>query len=626
MRDKYLLATLLSFSVLTGLVVVAEVGFGDKGKSVLQRGVSSSVLRYGTLGEIMSELGLLSGYRPKGFQPVDESVLVNGEAMLSFTLESDIPVGGSFYSFLKNEDGSPGEFELEPILNRTAGKTQYAFKTFSFDDLFGIRIDIDTLNANLKISDVKLVDHRLRKIPFNSKKTYSRFVPNNKVVVHNIDDSGIEFSTLSSGDGDGYVLFNMEGVKPVFDGFASMFGNKRENTGIALNTNKLSEGPADLSADLLSQNSDLPIISINAPDGEFDDEYGIVTNLDKRGREYERLIDVTYYDVDGNRIFSSPVGIRYHGGYHRAKYDSYKIYFRSVYGSTENQQSLIFPGHPMPIKSLVLHHTQFPEYSPIGHLLAIDLFEAIGVDTPRRKPVLVYLNNEELGFYYLTDHLSMRNFEAYFGTDNFRFYRFKSYNTPQDTHALNKDMWLINNFKKGRDEFPVEHIYETFDVEGITNFMIANTVFNTQDYCQGVLYRRDDLDDKKWRMIGWDFDGAFMKVEEWTVPRVEDTFNIVQEAYTVARGCPYQIIFRKLLANSPEYRQYFKEQFHTALETVFSPDETKRILAEYRTKYEGKFGITSESFDMLEDYFERRPAFIKQQTDEHLAYWDNLAD
>ena len=48
-------------------------------------------------------------------------------------------------------------------------------------------------------------------------------------------------------------------------------------------------------------------------------------------------------------------------------------------------------------------------------------------------------------------------------------------------------------------------------------------------------------------------------------------------------------------------------------------------LASYREEYQGKFGVDKEGLDMLEEYFEKRPDFVRRQTAEHLAHWETIA-
>ncbi len=625
MNNKHLLVVILLFTSLFGVIFITETLVGEQGRKVMHRGVSSSVLRYGTLGNSLAELGLLSGYRENDYLPVHLSTLVEGQARLSFTLEGNVPLSGQVYFWDKDEQGSIGDFEFEQILTDKAGKTEIALRTYSIDDLFAIRFDIDTLGAQVKISDIKIVDQNLGYIHLNKAWAYESLIPNEKMQVTSLDDTSVSFNTLNEGDGDAYMFFPISEWQADFNGFASLFGRKRTQTDISFKTNRLTSSPADIAEVLSQDNWDVPVLSISAPENALNGDYGIITNLQQRGRDYEQLADITYYDEMGKKVYASPVGIRYHGGYNRAIYDSYKFYFRAEYGSTETKQAQMFTEPLLPINSFVLHHTQFPEYSPIGHLLAIDLFEAMGIDTPRRLPAMVYLNGEQLGFYYITDHLAKRNFDDYFGTDDFRFYRFKSYNTNENIKALNDDLSPIEKYQPDDGVFPEDVIYEKFDVEAITNFMIANTILNVHDYCQGVLYRRDDLNDQQWRMVGWDFDGSFFKVNDWTVPNWQDTFNIVGEAYSSTRDCPYQIIFRKLMRNSAKYRAYFKQRFDESLETVFSTQSMQARLASYREEYQGKFGVDKEGLDMLEEYFEKRPDFVRRQTAEHLAHWETIA-
>jgi len=583
----------------------------------MQGGVWGSVLSSGTLGNVLSELGLITSYRPNGYLPIDISQIEKNKARISFTLESQTPIRGAIYWHSVEDGGFKAKKHIRFHTSKP-GVRRLASIIDSLDAVSGLRFDIDNTNVSVKISDIEIVDHEYQVWRINTKEQYEKFSPNPQVTFGLIDDSGIEINTNENHDAYFIYKGDMGTIKK--DSFSDLFGSKRSKTDFKFIAANLVRRPADLSDEIVKQYPGIPTLSIRAVDGQMDDGYGILTYLFHRGRLFERVVDISYYNGEGNRVFSSPVGIRYHGGYHREKYDSYKFYFRDEYGSSDKKQSLIFPNQTLPIRSIVLHHTKFPEFSPIGHLLAIDLFKDIGIDTPRTQPVVVYINNQKRGLYYLTDHLSRRNFRAYFGDGDFRFHRFKSYNEKIDNQALRRSLRPIVKFEKKGGEFPKEHIYENFDVETITNFMVANTVFNIEDYCQGVLYRRDDLGESKWKMVGWDFDGAFMKVSQWTVPVWEDQFNIVGETYKRVRHCPYAIVFRNLLANSSDYRAYFRNKLHHSLDTIYSTAAMKRRLQAYRNRFEGKLGVNSRGLDMLDEYFEKRPDFIRRQTDEHLDY------
>jgi len=606
---------LLIIGLLVSIWLGDKIGF-DQQRDRLRQGVDASVLQFGTLGNVLSENGLLSSIQPEGYLPITTSEIPKDKTRVSFNIDSETRISGAVYWYDRSDTGFDPK-KLKIFRTKRGGKSTVAVLIGPLANMATFRIDLDTPNSKAKISDVRISDMNHRTIYINSEKTYRRFQPNKNLNITKIDASGMEVESVN----DGYMTYNIPAKLIRRNEFAGLFGNKRRHTDFSFTPSPLAKAAADLSQDTLSQHSGFATISIVAPEEVFSGQHGIVTNLKYRERAFERLADISYYDESSKKVFSSPVGIRYHGGVSRATRDSYRFYFRPEYGSSKYRQSLIFPEQPLHFRSIVLHHTLFPTFSPIGHLLAIDLFRDIGIDTPRTQPVAVYINKELRGLYYLTDHISRNNFERMFNTN--LFHRFKSVNEDRSRNALYYAIKPLRTFEKEGGEFPEKYIYDTFDVEMMTSFMIANTVFNTQDYCQGALYRRDDLGETKWRMVGWDFDGAFQKVGDWTVPVVEDSFNPLVEAYKKSRSCVQSIVFRVLLKNSAEYRDYFRQRFYQSLDTIYSSKAMIARLDQYRAKFEGKFGVTAEGLDMLEEYFKRRPTFIRRQTENLLrAHFD----
>lgn len=138
-----------------------------------------------------------------------------------------------------------------------------------------------------------------------------------------------------------------------------------------------------------------PILSIMADEKYlYDTEIGIVANRDKRGREWERKAQVSLIE-NGEVVFESSVGLRIHGGKRRIikPYNSFRLHFREDYGAEKLPDNLLFENNGIPIKTLVVHTTDWPPGYPLNNPLAYDIANRIGCLAPQTRLVELYLND-----------------------------------------------------------------------------------------------------------------------------------------------------------------------------------------------------------------------------------------
>ena len=157
--------------------------------------------------------------------------------------------------------------------------------------------------------------------------------------------------------------------------------------------------------------------------------HGLRPHRMNRGREWERPGYLSYFD-DGQLRFASGVGVRIHGGKsRRLRKNSFRVYFRDIYGADQFTPGVLFDGAGTPLRRLIVHNDYREDYRErIWHFanpLAFDITRRIGGLAPQTQPVSLFLNGRLAGVYVLTERLDRHYLIAHFGHDRFIFVRTK---------------------------------------------------------------------------------------------------------------------------------------------------------------------------------------------------------
>ncbi|MEA3341668.1 MAG: CotH kinase family protein, partial [Chloroflexota bacterium] len=166
----------------------------------------------------------------------------------------------------------------------------------------------------------------------------------------------------------------------------------------------------------------LPLLSlIIDPDDLWDPERGIYApaNSHERGMTWERPADVTYVDRDRHSGFHVPAGARLHGGASR-DFDkkSLRLYFRREYGAGRLEYPLFAGSDAHSFDRLVLHnggqdwhsfpHPNYTNWTLVRNQLADRLALELGGYATHSRPVLLFINGEPWGIYYIRERIDSR--------------------------------------------------------------------------------------------------------------------------------------------------------------------------------------------------------------------------
>lgn len=285
----------------------------------------------------------------------------------------------------------------------------------------------------------------------------------------------------------------------------------------------------------------IPVISIS---GEWPHLNSILDNPQGRGKEWERPINIEYFEPGGFAGFNVPAGIRIHGNFSRlfSPKKSFRIYFSKDYGGPGNLEYPIFEDTPVTkFDKLVLRagfqdsflHRGIPERADrhleakyIGDQVVRNLHRDMGQPIAHGRWVLLYLNGEFWGLYNLTERIDIQMLRSYSEKDAEWDVIVKESGWEEGVWYSREDVrdggygsWLENQNWVGAADFTVpENIGELewrVNMENVFSYMFLQAYVQNTDWpgANWVVYRRWDergrAPEIQWRMMAWDTEDSF---------------------------------------------------------------------------------------------------------------------
>ena len=177
----------------------------------------------------------------------------------------------------------------------------------------------------------------------------------------------------------------------------------------------------------------IPVVSIAADWGDLNALHDHAT---KRGRDWERPINIEYFEPGGQPGFNVKAGIRVHGGVSRnfSPKKSYRLYFRKSYGGPGRLDYPLFDDSEVTkFDKLVLRAGYNDAFTYLGEAfqptvqstgavyirdqVVRNLHRDMGQPIAHGSWVLLYLNGEFWGLYNLTERVDLQFLQSYSDKD-----------------------------------------------------------------------------------------------------------------------------------------------------------------------------------------------------------------
>ena len=311
-----------------------------------------------------------------------------------------------------------------------------------------------------------------------------------------------------------------------------------------------------------------PVISIITDSlNFFQEDSGIYiignnTNYSKRGRSWERLAHLEYFDIDGKSQLKQNIGIRIHGNWGRAfPQKSLRLYARSEYGSKKfNYQ--FFPNKEISsFKRLIVRAASSTDWKNtlFKNELAQQLTANLNLSHQASIPVIVFINGEYWGIHHLSERVD-------------KYYLNEYYQVPKDSIDLLSNNGIVEQGNSSDfvdlihyietysviENHHYQYITELIDVTNFIDYNISHIFFANTDWPNNNIKFWKTQKNGKWKWIMTDCDES-MNYEHYNV--LSDFVNAM----------PYHQYFPQwstFLLHNLLQNELFKRQFRSRFETL----------------------------------------------------------
>ncbi len=392
--------------------------------------------------------------------------------------------------------------------------------------------------------------------------------------------------------------------------------------------------PAVSASYFMATQAQLPLLSlVMDPADLWDPQQGIYANPQEKGIAWERSADVTYLDKDRRSGFHLPVGIRIHGGRSREfEKKSFRIYFRGIYGKGLLEYPL-FPGSSVQsFESLVLHmggqDTIAPtrdNWSLLRNPLMDRLAQDLGGYATNSRPVLLFINGEPWGIYYLRERPDLNFLASHYDIDTADFLDSPEHTVVRTIEAGDRQHWdHLMQFLETHglaDPEAYAYVQSQIDVDAYIDYNLLHIYAANTDWpFHNVQLFRPRVQGGRWHWLSWDSDHAFAAAP-YSFLEANALDRALQDNYPMTSGRD-TLLLRKLLEN-PTFRTRFLTRAADLLNTAFAPEvvtaHVDALAAEigpdiaYETLRWGALNDWATNVAELRDFARLRPDIVRQQ-------------
>lgn len=354
----------------------------------------------------------------------------------------------------------------------------------------------------------------------------------------------------------------------------------------------------------------LPVMAISADSlALFDYETGILVpgrwfnpadsywtgNFYQSGREWERPVNVEFYEPADNSGINQQAGLRTHGGTcRRQTQKGLKIYARDEYGKKRFKHKFFESISNNSFKHLVLKPFSYQWFNyGIQDDICNRMAAQLDVESIASRPMVLFLNGEYWGIYYLKEKPDAHYLEDHFGNEDTDYNvvsNWYGYQVDGDTTSFVEMMrWVKNCDLSQEDQYA--RIGEMIDISSFIDYYCFELFIGNNDWPANNM-RCYQLHDGRWRWIFFDGDDALAKMDFDVLENATSTINLGWP--TDARST---LLFRKLLENK-EFGNSFLLRFNELLTSQFTYAVTKPYFDDAAALVRGEVPSQCERFGL----------------------------
>lgn len=354
----------------------------------------------------------------------------------------------------------------------------------------------------------------------------------------------------------------------------------------------------------VTDHGDLPIVSFSIPHYDiYNHDSGLMVpgvhwksnspfytgNFFQSGRAWEREVNVEYFNKDEINQLNQRCGIRLHGiGTRITAQKSLRLYARSEYGTSQFQLKTFEDRDHQAYKRFVLKPmTGSWSQNGVTDYMVGKLVQNVEVDYVASKPVVVYIDGEYWGIYFLQERIDRR----YLAQNRSEVQNEDSIDlitswSGQISEGNNKNFLALYEYMANADLSDINkynEVIEWIDIPNFIDYQLTQIFITNYDWpVNNMKCWRERREGAKWRWIVFDGDAALQKIPYDGFRHATDSISSDWPTN------PYATLFlRKLLENKVFYVKFWtrfeyliNNDFKYANTKPFVEFIKKRILAE----------------------------------------------
>lgn len=352
-------------------------------------------------------------------------------------------------------------------------------------------------------------------------------------------------------------------------------------------------------------------------------------NFYKRGRDWERKCEFQYFDSTGVLKYRNTIGLAVFGNVSRYfPQKSMRITARKKLGEKDFNFNF-FDDDRIHSKRMIMRTAHCGWKNGIyKDCLLSEICRGLSFETAKQKPVVVFINGEYWGIYFLGEKIDREFIQARAGLKK------KEISIVRDNgkadHGDANPFKEIHNFGFSNDlkiQENYDHFCSTVDMNSYIDWLIVEIYFQNSDWpCNNTKMWKGG-DNSKWRNILIDMDGSI----------ASPNFNYINRLSHFEKGnhvefdnrCSF--IFNNLMRNSG-FRKVFSERYHRLVEQDFSAEKLQPLLDKYERLMALEMMVpwqsqrwshpTESDFedfeDHLQDWIQERPAIALENLDQFI--------
>lgn len=290
-------------------------------------------------------------------------------------------------------------------------------------------------------------------------------------------------------------------------------------------------------------------------------------NYYQRGKAWERPANVEFYEQNDNSGINQICGLRTHGDRSR-RYPAkgMKIYAREEYGKKRFKHAFFSDTPIKSFKHLVLKpFANFEPYSGVQDPFCCQLAVRLGLEAPHSRPILVYLNGEYWGIYFLEEKMDDHYLEDHYDINTEQCNIISHWKGIVDCGNNTNFLAMMKWFEDA--DLTIDTVYEKacslIDIDNFIDYYVFQTFVGNWDW-PGNNMRCWQVGNGPWRWMFFDGDATLMGDDF-------DAFanaSVYEPPTTWINFPEAKLMFGKLLTN-PVFKNAFKERAHELCDSLF---------------------------------------------------------